>query len=241
MKTKQSHCYLCLAASSQFLCLNCRQQIAWVEQPSCRRCGIEAFQTDSQNSEEYCDSCRDIIKLSGFEKFCITRNYPLAYYHGLFAELLQWYKFSKELALGKYFSSLLQQVYLARFSGYFVVPVPPRESKLKQEAWDQVGYLCRKPLPVLRLLQRKAGIQQKYLNRKGRLEQLRAQPGYYLNLDARRLAWKHYRKQGPLHLLLLYDVYTTGTTMDMCRRALRPLEREGWIAEIRSLSLCLVI
>ncbi|WGK70298.1 hypothetical protein P0082_05410 [Candidatus Haliotispira prima] len=140
----------------------------------------------------------------------------------------------------------MQQAWACRFAGYHLVPVPPRAAKLKHEAWDQVDYLCtflhrRYRLPVLKLLQRNATAEQKHLNREQRLEQLSAKRKYSLALPARRLVRREFLRSGPLHLLLLDDIYTTGSTMDMCRRALLPLEQEGWIADIRSMSLCLVL
>ena len=49
-----------------------------------------------------------------------------------------------------------------------------------------------------------------------------------------------FRKSGPLRLLLLDDVYTTGATVAMCRRALQDLETEGWVSDVRALNLCVV-
>ena len=63
---------------------------------------------------------------------------------------------------------------------------------------------------------------------------------YGLALGARRLAWREFRKNGPLRLLLLDDVYTTGATVAMCRRALQSLEAEGWVSDVRALNLCAV-
>ncbi len=241
----RENCYLCSRLSQQFLCPECEQQILWVRTHNnpnskfCLRCGIEEF--DVNNTEQYCEPCCNAIaRLQGQPNFQITRNYPLAYYQGLFAELLHWYKFDKELPLAKYFHALLQQVYFTEFANYSIIPVPPREAKLKREAWDQVGYICRKPFPIMQLLQRNATVQQKRLNREQRLEQLYNSDTYSLALPARRLVWQNYCKRGPLQLLLVDDVYTTGATIDMCRRALYLLEKEGWISEVRSLSLCLV-
>ena len=248
----QHRCYVCSAASEAFLCSCCEQEILWVrysqqvlhQEQFCQRCGIEIFRVYNSRdinhnaSEKYCQPCRDAVKDQ--PNFAITCNYPLAYYQGLFAQLLQWYKFDKEWPLAKYFAALILQTYQARFSGYWIVPVPPRWAKLRQEAWDQVRYMCPKSLPVLDLLQRKGKTQQKQLDRAQRLEQLNFHNIYYLALPARRLVWQQYRKKGPLHLLFLDDVYTTGATIDMCRRALLPLEQEGWIAQVRSLSLCVV-
>ena len=268
-------CYLCHAplapgAGKNFLCLRCLWQIDWIidaeilnlrentnlwknqsanllpnERRHCLRCGIHQFAL-KKFCPEYCPSCVAAIEeLEKVPDFRVTRGFPLAYYQGLFERLLQWYKFSRELPVAGFFAALLQRAYRRDFNGYYLVPVPPRASKLKREAWDQITYLSgllqrRYRLPVLRLLERNANsAEQKQQNRRQRLGQVRS-GSYALALQARRLAWREFGKTGPLRLLLLDDVYTTGATVAMCRRALQSLEAEGWVADVRALTLCAV-
>ena len=262
------HAPLTLSKTDEsFLCLRCLWQIDWVidaqnfftdhweyenslteewQVKHCQRCGIQQFAAQfGQTSEPFCPSClaavQELQKAPGFQ---LTRGFPLAYYQGLFAKLLQWYKFSRELPVAGFFASLLQRAYQKYFSGYYLVPVPPRARKLKREAWDQITYLSgvlqrHYRLPVLKLLERKAGsAEQKQQNRQQRLGQV--DKSYELALHARRLAWGQFRKSGPLRLLLLDDVYTTGATVAMCRRALQDLETDGWVSDVRALNLCVV-
>ncbi len=270
----KSRCYLCTASptdtglSTGLLCGGCLRQITWVDPGSmefmlaapgpecrsfrapvfCRRCGGEYFFSEPTAGPErglaFCPSCLDSREQQQ-PRFQLTHNTPLAYYQGLFAELLQWYKFSQELPLARFFAALVQFRYSRQFAGYYLVPVPPRPARLKQQAWDQVDYLCRIleryfRLPVLRLLQRNAGPQQKRRSRAERMKQLDSLDHYSLELSARCRAYRARQRHGPLRLLLFDDVYTTGTTMDLCHRALDPLKEMGWVADLRSLSLSLV-
>ena len=261
-------CYLCHQPNSlanhklphtQLLCSKCHAELMWLGQGKnqgknqdkgqhlCRRCGAERMaEAGPLVDSPYCPICRTTIQqMEAFPDYCITPNRAIAYYLDTFAQLLQWYKFCKELKLAPFFADLLAQSYAAEFTGFYIVPVPPRTAKLKQEAWDQVDYLCqllhrRYRLPVLRLLRSNSTARQKTMDREQRLEQMYNSGKYSLDLSARRLVWQLYRRQGPIALLLLDDVYTTGATMDMCHRALKPLEQEAWISQVRSLSLCLV-
>ena len=94
-----------------------------------------------------------------------------------------------------------------------IVPVPPRPLKIKELGWDQVDYLVKKlekkhkEINVSRILKRRKSKVQKELTRTERLNNLKGR--IYLQNNA------------PKTALIIDDVITTGSTMEVCANVLK--------------------
>jgi ComF family protein len=142
---------------------------------------------------------------------------------GNYRVLLGAYKFKKTLALGNFLTQkLLDALPLfypvtgdngaSRAGDFSWVPVPPRPGKIKSSGWDQVDYLAKKlrknhGARVEACLERLPSQTQKKLDR----------PGRRVNLLGRIRC----RKPPPERVLLFDDVITTGSTLDVCAKALK--------------------
>jgi ComF family protein len=134
-------------------------------------------------------------------------------YMGKYRRLLSAYKFDKNLALGHFFAEQIQEALAELSPTAPVVPVPPRPGKIRKTGWDQVEYLARllergRKITVLRCLKRLPSKVQKELNREDRKTNLRG-----------RIVLK--RSKTPGTAILLDDVMTTGSTMDVCASVLK--------------------
>ncbi len=157
---------------------------------------------------ETCLSCRDA-------KRSYDRLWTLFPYAGKYRKLLTAYKFGKKLPVADFFAEKIAEVIKNEplLRNAVIVPVPPRPGKIKDAGWDQVEHLVKrleKYLPevsVSHCLKRGKSKVQKELNRNDRLNNLKGR--IVINGDA------------PDAALVIDDVITTGSTMEVCSDALK--------------------
>jgi ComF family protein len=157
---------------------------------------------------ETCLSCRNA-------QHSYDRLWALFPYSGKYRKLLTAYKFGKKLPVAEFFAEKIAEVIKNEplLEKAIIVPVPPRPGKIKEAGWDQVDYLVKrlkKYLPetsVSRLLKRSKSKVQKKLNRSERLENLKGRVKITGN--------------APDTVIVIDDVITTGSTMEVCSNALK--------------------
>jgi ComF family protein len=186
------------------LCGPCRGKIAPVTGTCCDLCGKPLISEHGR-----CLSCRNGENRS-FDN--VTVLFP---YTGTYRTLLTAYKFAKNLSLGNFFTEKIFEAagsYLLEKA--VIVPVPPRPGKIKAAGWDQVDYLAKLlerggegSIEIRRCLKRLKSKVQKHLTREQRMKNLQG-----------RIVLKGY---APKIALLIDDVMTTGTTLDVCAAALK--------------------
>jgi ComF family protein len=130
---------------------------------------------------------------------------------GKYRELLGEYKFRKNLSIAEFFAEkILDILDDPVLKDAILVPVPPRPGKIKENGWDQVEYLAKKLEKyryVSRCLKRSRSKVQKKLGRSERLENLKGR--IWLNGTA------------PKTAVIIDDVMTTGSTMEVCASVLK--------------------
>jgi ComF family protein len=220
------------------LCVKCHAElsddIAWMRQADDTDQAEPSDAPNTGQAETRCDICgKPMVSGRGICLSC--RNGPehsydkiitVFNYSGKYKDLFSAYKFSKNLALGHFFAELIIRAYRllptseTGTPGLFV-PVPPRPGKIKKTGWDQVEYLVRlleagwgetencgiADFTVWRCLKRLRSKVQKNLGRNDRLE----------NLKGRIVMVK----KAPLTAVVIDDVITTGSTMDVCASVLK--------------------
>jgi ComF family protein len=201
----------------------------------CEDCrgSIEAERAlDHNEGAERCDRCgRPLVSERGRCLPCrnsaegaFDRIIALFPYAGSYRRLLSAYKFGKNLALGNFLAEQIQaaleefgkRVFLPgnirQTADVVIVPVPPRPGKIKHAGWDQVEHLAKLlekgwGKKVFRCLKRLPSKVQKELSRQERQTNLRG-----------RITLK---SAAPKTALLIDDVMTTGSTMDVCAAVLK--------------------
>jgi len=185
------------------LCADCLASI----NPNCgNRCGICGKPLISEI--DTCLACRG-------ERHSYDRLWTIFPYMGKYRKLLAEYKFGKRLPLADFFTEKVAEVIKNEplLHNAAIVPVPPRQGKIKTAGWDQVECLVKRlekhlpNMPVSRCLKRGKSKVQKELNRNDRLNNLKGR--IVINGKA------------PDTALIIDDVITTGATMEVCSAVLK--------------------
>lgn len=190
----------------RLICPACLKQLSFVSSPACMKCGKEI----GSREQEYCADC--IRRKKSFTRGFALLNYDsraavsmaAVKYHNK-REYLDFYARAAALRFEKQFRQAGIQV---------IVPVPVHASRLKTRGFNQAAVLAEKlsaelGIPWEELLIRvKKTDPQKSLGSAERLKNLRGA------FEAEQEAGKWER------VLLVDDIYTTGSTAEICSRAL---------------------
>lgn len=190
----------------RLICPACLKQLSFVSSPACMKCGKEI----GSREQEYCADC--IRRKKSFTRGFALLNYDsraavsmaAVKYHNK-REYLDFYARAAALRFKKQFRQAGIQV---------IVPVPVHASRLKTRGFNQAAVLAEKlsaelGIPWEELLIRvKKTEPQKSLGSAERLKNLRGA------FEAEQEAGKWER------VLLVDDIYTTGSTAEICSRAL---------------------
>ena len=190
----------------RLICPACLKQLSFVSSPACMKCGKEIGSRD----QEYCADC--IRRKKSFTRGFALLNYDsraavsmaAVKYHNK-REYLDFYARAAALRFEKQFRQAGIQV---------IVPVPVHASRLKTRGFNQAAVLAEKlsaelGIPWEELLIRvKKTDPQKSLGSAERLKNLRG--AFEAEQEAGKWEW----------VLLVDDIYTTGSTAEICSRAL---------------------
>jgi len=183
------------------ICNECKPGITMPGGNKCNICGKPLI-----SEIDTCISCRNRQSLTAlpYEKLWVL--YP---YTGKYRELLTQYKFNKKLPLADFFAEQIRNVLNEpELKDVRIVPVPPRPGKIKEKGWDQVDYLIKRlRKPFSKCLKRSRSQVQKELNREERIQNLK---GRIYSLG-----------KVPRKALIIDDVITTGSTMEVCASVLK--------------------
>lgn len=201
---------------------DCEKKLEYIKEPLCKKCGVPL-----EDEEEYCAVCRK--KERGWD---LGRSVFL--YHGAAGRILR--KVKNE-GTGEYVRFVAGQMKKSR--GEFIrmvapeciVPVPLHPSKLRQRGFNQAELLARAlgeelDIPVRLLIKKtKKTKDQKTLSREQRSRNIKGA----FEADAGAVG-----KKIPQSVLLVDDVYTTGSTLTACARVLKALG----VKRVAFLSIC---
>lgn len=176
----------------------------------------------------FCDDCKALLEISGFHQTFSTENlkdlyFVAAYQNPLIEKLIQRFKyepFVKELA--EPLASLIVAHFqlfekLPDFSEFLLIPTPLEKKKLKRRGFNQAEEIGREIASFLKiplisncLIKVKGTVPQVELSDQERKENIR-----------NAFAVKNNELIKGRKILLVDDVYTTGSTMEECAKILR--------------------
>lgn len=207
----------------QHFCSDCAGKIGFISSPLCSRCGIPF--AGSVGEDHLCGDC-----IGREPPFSVAR--AVGRYEGTLLEAVHQFKYRGRIALGEVLADMMAYYRYPSFSpaGFsLVLPVPLHTRRLRQRMFNQSVVLARGvakrhalPLDVTVLRRSVFTEPQINLGRKERAENVR---GAFTVDEPVRIEGKR--------IVLIDDVYTTGSTVRECCRV---LARAG-AAEIAVLTL----
>lgn len=189
------------------LCDACKYQLLPIEPPFCQLCGRHLEQPGR------CPECERETS------FVLSRSYGP--YRGVLRDLLHRYKFSREVELLSVLSPCLNEAWdrhMAHFPIDLLVPVPIHPNRLRERGYNQAERLAVSlssytNLPWYPVLQRTLHLKgQVTRSRRERLQAL---------LEAYTVNPLYENEIRNKTILLVDDIYTTGSTAEACAYALQ--------------------
>lgn len=198
-------CMFCNCETPEFgICDNCYSMLPIIKGKTCEKCGGE-----NHGRGAVCIECKN--REHDFDK-----NYCVFHYTGDVRDKIVNFKQGGKKYYGYSFSWLIERKYLEIDENIdIIIPVPINETRLKERGFNQSEVLCEELLLTgkvdLNVLARvKDTPHQTGLNRENREKNLK---GSFELLDKKKIKDKN--------ILLVDDIYTTGSTLNECARLLK--------------------
>ena len=203
-------CNICGRDGVGTVCNICMASLDYLQGVTCLHCGK---QLSEQYQDSTCPDCKAGV-------FYYERAYSCFEYSGIGKELVYKFKYEGKIQLSEVIAGLMEE--RLRNEGLkidAIVPVPIHENKLKTRGFNQ-SYLIARELgerlrkPIIDCLERKKETKEQYnLDRAQR----------YLNIVDAFSVRLMYNIDKYKSILLVDDIYTTGSTVNECSRVLKRL------------------
>ena len=194
------------------VCDSCKDILMPLQEPLCYKCGRQIVSA----SREYCDTC------AGYN-FNFDKAFSLWAYNSTVKSSLSNFKYKGRRESAEYYAyKLWEHVYnvIQKLNISIIIPVPIHPERLKGRGYNQAELIARilgkeLGLPVFTdyLIRSKNTVAQKNLDPISRRKNLKEAFRINKNSEAYKLHLKS--------ILLLDDIYTTGSTADACAGVLK--------------------
>jgi len=208
-------------------CPSCRERLPYVQEPKCMRCGkpIEL------EEKEYCSDCER-------KHYHYDKGFAVWQYNEVMKKSIAGFKYYSKKEYAKFYVAEIIRLHgnhLLQLSPDALVPVPIHRSKYLQRGYNQADILARGigkelGIPVLSdlLIRNKKTLPQKKLSGVERLRNL--SEAFQFN---DKTAMK--QKQELKKIVLVDDIYTTGSTIEACTNVLK----SAGITEVYFIVICI--
>jgi ComF family protein len=196
--------------TNDLFCGDCEEKISYIRPPLCPACGTPF--PDPEGTDHLCGDC-----LTAPKPFAFARS--VAAYEGILLETIHDFKYRHDTGLGAGLGKMLSGYShtLMDMQGYsMIMPVPLHIRRLRERGFNQSLILAKAlaarhdiPLDFITLRRERDTPPQTLMGRKERQANIKGAFG---------VANKERVKNQ--HILLIDDVYTTGSTLAECARAL---------------------
>lgn len=211
----------------ELACASCRGVLSPIEEPRCKKCSKPMESEEA----EFCHDCNQ-------KKYNYIKGYALWVYDAHMKKSISDFKFHGRREYGEFYVAELVKRYgkeIAEIAPDVLVPVPLHKTKQIRRGYNQADIIAKGigkelKLPVLSqlLIRDKKTLPQKQLNDKERLKNL--ERAFNFSEEEKRKFPKEIRR-----VMLVDDIYTTGSTIEACTKKLM----ENGIEEVYFLCVCI--
>lgn len=207
------------------ICKDCYEDLPLITEPRCKKCSKPI----AKEEQELCYDCKR-------HTFHYTYGYALWVYNDELRKSIVAFKYKYKAEYASFYVEELLKYYdrhIRRMGVEVIVPVPIHKTRLKQRGYNQAALLAKGiadglgiPMEEHLLVRTKKTVAQKRLNDQERFRNL--QHAFLVNPE-RICAYKGKK------VLLVDDIYTTGSTIETCTKAML----DAGIKEVYFISLCI--
>jgi competence protein ComFC len=176
--------------------------------------------TDSQFvSKSSTDLCLDCERGESQEINFLNKNRSVYLYNDFMKEMIARFKFRGDAELAHGFRFPMLEIYRKHFRSYLIVPIPLSEERLKERCFNQAQLLAEQlPGKVVPVLVRP--VHSSKQSKKSRRERLSMTENPFM------INPQFNKPVNGEKILLIDDIYTTGTTVRQAANALQALNPE---------------
>lgn len=210
------------------ICHPCNQKLELITGEQCRSCSRPFSKLDNKfRKQDICNDCFLWERQSGWQDL-LTKNISIFYYNDFLRELLAQFKFRGDHEIVKIFTSYMQNKFKQTFDQKnppIILPVPLSAERLYERGFNQAYSLASLlNVPIEDILARTHSEKQ---SKKKKAERIVTDSPFLLKQDIQ--LDRYYNKS----LLIIDDIYTTGTTLRQIAKTLGSLSPKS----INSLTL----
>lgn len=204
---------LLMLEPESLLCSLCEAELERISGRTCKICSRPVERLDESYMKE--DLCLDCWRWEQREDTAnlLERNISLYEYNNFLKEWLATYKYRGDAEIATYFSPHLKKVHQTHFRSYIPIAMPLSSERLHSRGFNQSALLLSPWAEDHPVLLRTTGEKQSKKSRKKRINQF-AQNPFRINLKSTSIIQNK-------NVLLIDDVYTTGTTLRQAAKVLK--------------------
>ena len=201
-------CCFCGKVSETEVCLLCKEKIFYIEEPRCKKCGRPV----RYEEQEYCYECQKI-------KFHYNQGKSIWLHKTPVRESIYQFKYHNRRIYGEFYAKEVYRLFQRELREWridVIIPVPLHKRRKRLRGYNQaeiiaetLGKLADIPVNTKVVKRKKYTRPQKELSDKERKANLK--DAFCVQKD-----WEI-----PQNILLIDDIYTTGSTIDTIAKCLK--------------------